>query len=515
MGIWKALNVRSVLLCGVCVATCAVGALASAREGSAQTFKAYSVRVAGEVMELRSADLDGDGRQELLASSTSHPQGKPERRLFVCRWSGEGEELHPVLQDAWRVPREAVFWDVGPTGKGGAGKHPYFLSLDGLSEVDRFGFAPNLRVEAPVLLSVGQEDEFLWFDFIKDWDGDGRDEAMLPLGRQARFYRREGADGWVLVDSAKFVPLAYYSNNVLFGRDLGGYEYVSVLLYPILEAVDLNGDGRQDLLGLRNGQGFCYLRGENGRLASEPFQWDLDIRSKQEIVKHRASLSYRVADMNRDGCADVMVHKLVMSFGDWEAETAVFLGRPESYRPKEPDQRFPSSGFLSNVSLDDLDGDGYSDVTVWSVRMGLVALVEILLRKSIHVKSQSFYGDWPEGFTAKPASEGRFVLHIDSDRPDFIRGLMPNTEGDFNGDGIKDLVAGRGAERLAIYPGLPARGFDADPSAVLQAPGINYVKAADLDGDGLCDLYGYQVEKRSLSHIHVWLQRPATAGKRR
>jgi|GEM_PF-2743349 len=502
-------GLSSVVLRGIRVAACAVVMLAQAHEGLAQAFKAHSLRVVGEVMELRSADLDGDGRKELLASSTSHPQGKPERTMYVCRWRGEGENLRPVLRDTWKVPHEAVFWDVGPAGEAGTGRHVYFLSLDGLSEVDRFGFSPHLRVEAPVLLSVGQEDEFLWMDFIRDWDGDGREEAMLPLGRQARFYRWEGAGDWVLTDSAKLLPLAYYSNNIVFGRDLGGYEYLSVLLYPLLEPVDLNGDGRRDLLGLRNGTGSCYLRGENGKLAAEPFLWDLEIRSEEEIAKHRASLSYRVADLNRDGCADVMVHKLVMSFTDWDAETAVFLGRPESFRPKKPDQTFPSSGFLSGVSLDDLDGDGYPDVTVWSVKMGLVPLVEILLRKAIHVKSHSYYGAWPKGFSTKATNEGSFVLHIDSDRPDFIRGLMPNTEGDFNRDGIKDLVAGSGADGLAIYPGLPARKFDSQPLAVLDAPGINYVRAEDLDGNGLCDLYGYQVETRDLSRVHVWLQGPA------
>ena len=302
-------SVRLVVLRGLWVAACAVVMLAPAREGHAQAFRAHSLRLAGEVKEVRSADLDGDGRRELLVSSTLHPQGSPERKLYVCRWRGKGIDSHPVLKDTWKVPHEAVFWDVGPAGEAGEGKHIYFLSLDGLSEVGKFGFAPSLRIEAPVLLSVGQEDEFLWMDFIRDWDGDGREEAMLPLGRQVRFYRWGGAEGWALADSAKLWPLAYYSNNVLFGRNLGGYKYLSVLLYPLLEAVDLNGDGRKDLLGLRNGTGFCYLRGENGKLDPEPFLWDMEIRSEEEIAKHRATLSYRVADLNRDGCADVMVHK--------------------------------------------------------------------------------------------------------------------------------------------------------------------------------------------------------------
>lgn len=502
-------GMRSVLLRGLWVAACAVVVLAQAHEGRAQAFKASSLRVVGEVKEVRSADLDGDGRQELIVSSTSHPQGSPERTLYVCGWRGKGIDARPVLQDTWKVPHEAVFWDVGPAGEAGDGKHVYFLSLDGLSEVGKFGFAPNLRIEAPVLLSVGQEDEFLWMEFIRDWDGDGREEAMLPLGREVRFYRWGGKEGWALADSAKLWPLAYYSNNILFGRNLGGYKYLSLLLYPLLEAVDLNGDGRRDLLALRNGTGFGYLRRENGRLDPEPFLWDMEIRSEEEIAKHRATLSYRVADLNRDGCADVVVHKLVMSFADWDAETAVFLGRPERFRPKEPDQRFPSSGFLSGVSLDDLDGDGYADVTVWSVKMGLVPLVEILVRRTLHIKSHSYYGAWPKGFPAKAANNGNFVLHIDSDRPDFIRGLMPNTEGDFNRDGIKDLVAEKGADRLAIYLGLPTREFDSQAWAVLDAPGINYARAEDVNGDGLCDLYGYQVEKGDFSRLHVWLQGPA------
>jgi hypothetical protein len=481
---------------------------ALAKDGRAQVFKAHRLRVQGEVKEVRSADLDGDGRLELLASSTTHPQGRPVRSLEACGLEGEGIDARPVLRETWRVPLNAVFWDAGPAGAADGGHHIYFLSLDGLSEVEKFGFAPRLRIEAPVLLSVGQEDEFLWLDFIKDWDGDGRAEAMLPLGREARFYRRVEEGRWERADSARLFPLAYYSNNIHFGRDVGGYEYLSILLYPILEAVDLNGDGRKDLLALRDGEGFCYLRKENGRLDPEPFVWDLEIRNEEELSQHRATLSYRVADLNRDGCADVMVHKVTMSFADWDAETAVFLGSPERTRSGGPNQRVPSRGFLSNVSLDDLDGDGYADVTVWSVRMGIVPLAEMLLRRIIHLRSHSYFGSWPKGFPPKAENEGNFVLHIDGDRPDFIRGLMPNTRGDFNRDGIKDLVAAKGEDTLAIYLGLPERRFDSKPWAVLDAPGVNYVAPEDLDGNGLVDLYGYQVDK-GFSRLHVWLQGPA------
>jgi hypothetical protein len=476
-----------------------------------QVFKPQALRVEGEIKEVASADLDGDGRREILVSSTRYAEGAPQRTVHICGWEEAAGGPVVVVRDAWQVPAEAVFWDTGPAVQAGKGSHLYFVSLDGLTEVVRrggAGFVNELRIGAPVLLSFGQEDELRWLDFIQDWDGDGRPEAMLPLGREVRFYRSNDAAGWVPADSVRLRPLAYYSNNIVFGRDLGGYEYLSVLLYPVLEAADLNGDGRRDLLAIRDGKGFCYLREGNGRLDAEPIVWDLEIRTREERARKRATLTYRVADLNRDGCADVAVHKVAMGFTAWDSETAIFLGRPGGVRPGRPDRRFASRGLLSGVSVEDLDGDGYEDVTIWSVKMGLLPIVEILLRKAIHLRSSTYYAAWPQGFSEKAANEGDFVLRLDSGRPEFIRGLVPGARGDLNGDGIKDLVAEKGEGRLAVYPGLPDRRFDPRPWAVLDAPGVNYAVSEDLNGDGLCDLYGYQVEKGS-SRLHVWLQVPA------
>jgi hypothetical protein len=476
--------------------------------GGAQEFTAYRTQVDGEIHDCMAADLDGDGSKELLVSFTEHRKQKMRRNLHFYGWKGQGPGARLVLRRAWEVSPGAVFWDTGPADKGRGAKSCYFLSPDGLSELveqGESGLVPSLRVEAPVLATVGQEDEFLWLDTMRDWNGDGRVEALLPLGREARFYGRHEAAGWERVDSITLEPFPYYNNNILFGRRVGGYQYMAIVFYPLLEAVDLNGDGRQDLLALRDGVGHGYLRKENGKLEAEPFTWPLEIRSEEERIRRRATLSYRVADLNRDGCADVVVHKIGMSFMSWSAETAIFLGRPDGTRPGDPDQRFPSRGLLSGVSVEDLDGDGYADMTKWSVRMGVWPMVEILLRRAIHLNAQYCFADWPQGFSGKPASQRDFELHIDSDRPDFIRGLVPQTEGDFDQDGRRDLVAGYGEDRIGIFLGGPGRAFESRPWVTLEAPGINYVSAEDLDGDGRCDLYGYQVEE-TFSVLHVWLQ---------
>lgn len=478
-----------------------------------QEFRAHSVWIEGEIHEVRAADLDGDGWQEMLVSSTVHHKGKMDRTLRIFGWSGKGDEAIPLLRHVWEVSPEAVFWDTGPVDGADGENSCYFLSPDGLSELRGNGqgaLVPSLRVDAPVFVSVGQEDEFLWLDAIRDWDGDGRVEAFLPSDREARFYRQTGTAGWKMVDAVRLRPFPYYNNNYLFGRKVGGHQYMAIVFYPLLEPADLNGDGRKDLLVLQNGKGLCYLRGEDGKLESEPHLWNLEIRSEEEIVRRRATLSYRVVDLNRDGCADVVVHKIGMKFMSWSGDTAIFLGRTDGTPSGKPDQQFASRGFLSGVSVEDLDGDGYGDMSLWSVKMGLWPMVEILLRKIIHVNAQIYHGAWPQGFSAKPDSERDFELYIDADRPDFIRGLVPNTEGDFNRDGIRDLVASKGEGKLAIYLGTAKRDFESRPWAALEAPGVNYVTPDDLDGNGLCDLYGYHVEEGG-SSLHVWRQ--ATGGR--
>lgn len=477
-------------------------------EARAQEFKTHRLRVEGEIHEAWVVDLHADGRKEILVALTLRRDRTPERILHIYGWQGKGHDASPFLREVWKVSPDAVFWDVGPADDGAGGNHCFFLSPDGLFELCREGegsLVPRQRIDAPLFLAAGQEDEFLRLDFLKDWDGDGRVEACLPLGREARFYRNHGAAGWEVVDSVRLEPFPYYNNNKVFGRNVGSYQHLAVLFYPLLEAVDLNGNGRKDLLVLRNGMGYGYLRGENGKLDEKPFLWDLEIRTEEEKARRRASLTYRVVDLNRDGCADVVVHKVSMKFASWSGETAIFLGRPGEARPREPDMRLSSPGILSGVSVEDLNGDGHADMTLWSVKMGLLPLVEIFLRRIVHVKSQSYYGPWPDGFSGKPASQRDFVFHLDSNRQDFFRGLVPNTDGDFNRDGVKDLVANRGENNLAVYLGSPQGGFASRPWAVMEAPGVNYVSAEDLNGDGLCDLYGYQVES-GVSFLHVWIQ---------
>jgi len=481
----------------------------------ADRFETHTLPLDGQIKTVISDDLDGDGRREMIVSLCVHEDDKIRRQLktYGLPNGPAGGNGFPVLSD-WEALPDAVFWCVGPSSRT-AGKSEYYLSHDGLWELcrgDDGTVVPTHRIEAPLFLSTGQEDELVWLDAMRDWDGDGLSEIFLPCARQARFYRADGGGGWKISDAVPIFPFSSYNNNTLFGRNAGGFQYLSILFYPLMEPADLNGDGRMDLVVLQTGKAHCFFRGAGGELDPKGVVWNLDIRTPEERVRKQATLTFRVADLNRDGCADIVVHKVGVKFTDWSSETAVFLGNREGTEPAKPFQRFTSGGLLSGVSIEDLDRDGYPDLTLWSLKMGLWPFVEILLRKAVTINSEYYYPSWPKGFPEKPAEKLTHEFRIDMKRQHFFQGIVPNTSGDFNGDGIKDLVEGKDLETLGIYLGRAKKGFESRPWATMDAKGVNYVTTGDLDGDGLCDLYGYNMEEES-SQVHVWMQKTKSSGE--
>ncbi len=476
---------------------------------TAQEFLTTKLDVEGEVQELRAFDLDQDGQKEIVASINVHEEEGTVRVLQIYEMAGVRGREGIRKRNEWIAVPEAVFWAVGQATKDHGKNSCYYLASDGLwdlvTDEPKGQLAPRQRIEAPVFVSYGQEDGLLWMDFIRDWNGDGSSEVFLPFVREARFYRCHESGKWESTDSVGIIPFPIYNNNVLFGRNMGGYQYLSILFFPLLVPADLNGDGRLDLLVLKTGKAHCFLREADGKLSQEARVWDLDIRTREERIQKRATLSFRVADLNRDGCADVVVHKVGVRFTDWKSETAVFLGNPKGTDPGGPYQRFPAGGMLSGVSLEDLDGNGYPDMIHWSIKMGLWPFIEILLRKIIHLESNYYYAQWPEGFDSTPAQSLGHEFRIDLQKQDFFRGLVPNVSGDFNSDGIKDLVAAKDPDTLAVYPGRRKKGFASRPWVTLKATGINYVMAEDLNNDGLCDIYGF-IAGEEKSKLMVWVQ---------
>lgn len=146
----------------------------------------------------------------------------------------------------------------------------------------------------------------------------------------------------------------------------------------------------------------------------------------------------------------------------------------------------------------DYDGDGARDLV--TERLGLFDgglretvlqfMTQRMIQHVVRVHLQREDGSFPR----KPDIEARFT--IDIEQPPLAGGEMfqqykkaelVNITGDFTGNGIRDAMVKLGPGLLALYRGA-VDGFASQPDMTLPLPPSFAFAAADIDGDGRCDL---------------------------
>jgi FG-GAP repeat/FlgD Ig-like domain len=201
--------------------------------------------------------------------------------------------------------------------------------------------------------------------------------------------------------------------------------------HSVSTAGDVNGDGYDDVIvgayGYRivnfdDGRAYVYLGSPSG-LSTTP-AWTVD--SDQT----HAALGYSVStagDVNGDGFDDVVVGAPFYDNGESnEGRAFVYLGSSAGLSPTPAwvaESNQGTAGFGIAVSAGDVNGDGYSDVTVgaWQYANGGGAFV---------------YLGSPSGLSMTPAWTAVSPVAV------ALFGARVSARGDWNGDGNHDVIVG-------------------------------------------------------------------------
>lgn len=319
-----------------------------------------------------------------------------------------------------------------------------------------------------------------------DWDGDGITDLLVGCERnRVLFYRNEGTNqkprlvnkGFVMVgDKPLELPVKPVPKS-----PAGVYE---LDYYPVLEAVDWNGDGRIDLLagGYITGRVYFYEnvgKKEDGTpklVLRGPLRAD----GKTMNVGDWAAAPC-AADFDGDGDFDLICGNMPLTAGGGDStDFRSFLRYYENVgthkEPRLAERPFPKRGDFPHGALAtpravDLNGDGLLDLVVSS--------------------GENIYVFYNVGTKTKPL----FAVH---NKPLLSEwGSMPlPTWGvqffDWDGDGKLDILSGltiylnKGNDRFEAVGLLPAGNKIEHPAP--RGDGWTFTQLADLDGDGRPDL---------------------------
>ena len=438
-------------------------------------------RVPGRVVDAFVARGE-DGRDTVFAISLG---GSPptERRTVTRLPHDLAEPAQPV-----EVPRDVVAVTAAELGLA-PGPELVWLSARALRVVSARGAPLAEWPITPPLPLPARTWELAHLDFVRDWDSDGRLEALAPSAEGARLLPLVPGDR---AQELSLPVIADYGSPTLENYFRPGF-LSSIVAWPMLALADDDGDGRADLFAANRYELRVFRAGADG-LPREPTRTrPFPPFTVEEERRHLAStLLAFVRDLDGDGRADLVVHRMVGELMRSRTTTTVHMNTGDGVDPMAaPSGRIDLSGGNSALRLDDLDGDGRVEILEAYVPFGVVQAIRMLTLQRVEAELRVLTLPPGGGTPVETWSAAvSFPFDFSASR---VRGLLPYTEADWNGDGRVDLCWGDGTGVLRIRLGEAREqgpGFGRIVGSV-PLPITGDLVAADLDADGLMDFVAY------------------------
>ncbi|RME48156.1 MAG: VCBS repeat-containing protein [Deltaproteobacteria bacterium] len=478
-----------------------LGGLFGAR-ASAQTFVRYVVPKPEGSETFLLLDADGDGRQDLLFPRPAKG-GKP-ARLFRSPWwkrgAAKGERA------VFSFPADVALYDVGRVGS--EGEELLLLGARGLETAvllpERFGPVRRIAPIPSIFSGVRSVPLPARSPFAIDLDGDGRVELLVPQYDRIAIYRFD-AEGGLRAEAPWFViPVSPKSTVAEGGGAARGEVRLSYRL-PAVRAHDIDRDGRLDLVVVGERRLHLFLQSKSGTFPEKGIVIDLPHPTQTEQEEGEVRIGngredfanlVHLGDLDDDGMLDLVISRTSIreSLFNPKTQFEIYLGRlrPTPSFPEKPDHVIVSEGTQGpRVRISDIDGDGRMDIGIPSIRLGLWKIVKILtsgratLTYAIYPMRQR-----PPLFPAEPVLRREISIAFRLSGEKEVRVPVLDFSGDFNGDGLADLLSGDG-ERLEVFLQRADHHFPESPDftyrIALPKNGAAIV-VRDLDGDGRSDI---------------------------
>ncbi|MBI4084214.1 MAG: VCBS repeat-containing protein [Candidatus Lambdaproteobacteria bacterium] len=451
-------------------------------------FERFSLRLAGELGDLHAIDLDGDGLLDLVVVENDLTRRDVKANLAVFLQEPQG--FRRLEGAAMPLPAGLILAGVGRFEQGpglalltgeGVAVHPW--------RGTRFDPLPALTAPAHSVFPAPDGLVKTGLPWIADLHGDGRSELLIP---QPDGYEVLGQQGERLVRLMRLRTRPRADVLNWFRRNLAAYEI------PALAIVQSRSEGWRNVLTYVNG--IVQVHDLGAPLSPE----GVARSSLQDLQPPRPFdpneprdpplLLARAGDLNGDGVPDLVFTKTSAADTAWRSSTTVMIyygrrgepGTPVRY-VAAPDQVYASDGFQLPILLDFSD-DGRVDMVLVNVEVTFWNAIKSLIASSVNAQA-AFYLMPPGGrYERAPASLVDFSVKFSLGR---YAHQPIATFGDFNGDGVPDLLLSVDRRKLGVHWGRRSRIWDTTPDLVLEdylPIHIRRLRVLDLDNDGRADL---------------------------
>lgn len=453
--------------------------------GAAGPMQKFELKLPGRVASAIPADVNGDGLTDILVfwRQGFPPRTVKRVSLYLAKPGGLSTRPAQVLA----LPRQTAAFDVGDVDLDGLAdvillSGDGIWALRG-SRQGKLAASPQRVIKAMTLAAIPPQDRLPRMSLLVEL-GRGRHGLIVPsvpIGPQA-LYVQQKRGGWSLLGMLR-VPyreeLYTAADDFRSARDYGA---LFQIIIPRWQAIDQNADGLPDLMFFSLNRLAVFRQRSDGTYPAGPdLQRSFNMLKREERTKRATQVRIQAGDLNGDGRADLVIDKTVGGISNMRSELRVYLADVTNNYPARPSFRNQRRGWGSSVSLCDVNGDGNLDLVRPHVEMGLSSLIGMMLAGKLNVDFEVNFSH-SGAFDDRPDFTISSKLRIDFASNQELTGPYPNFRSDFNGDGLRDLLighAGAGSgddpDRLEIRRGLGKGRFAAETMWSIDLSGTRYI----------------------------------------
>jgi hypothetical protein len=479
------------------------GVPGSVAADSDNIFDVYKLNVAGKLLQHWVEDLDADGLKDIFVV---HRKGlRPyETRWVSIFWQSPERGFATAPEQSWQLDRGAAILDIGDV----AGDHRKEICYLTDSSVRYYPIGESAYatesvhlVDALGLVVFPSTRSIPMINFVRDWNGDGKDDVAVASFQGLSIYSR-GADGAYSSGGMVLIELDTELNRVRTpGSDDKTVGIAVSYTFPNIQLLDYNNDGLRDLIASTEDRVIVHLQQPDGTYETTATTNHLfDVLTQQEKLEGIAEIETLVEDLNLDGYADAVVTKqTAKGLTNFRGVVSIYWGGPDGLGD-EPDQLIISEGTASaSARFLDVNGDDRKDLVLPSIKFSIAAIIRILVTRSIKVYFNIFLLNDDDRLSERPdfTKEVKFKIDFSGESDEQAMDL----EGDYNGDKRTDFVFATGKNELSVYLGEGAgknRLFSKKPATRVGADAYGELQSHDLNDDGFFDMIIYYPESKKL-----------------